>query len=229
MQAETVLKGNLAVAGRFLFSQLSRFDLKDRSVRLAINRVCRGYSTPIHWRFYKFILSSYRPEKILVAGVYCGRDIAYICALAKELGVPASITGVDLFADVPMADWRPEQRNLSWEAAGYGQSPSLERTRRNLESLSFNATLVQGDAIAFCQNSPDKYDFIYIDTSHDYYTTRETIRAALNCRSDKGVLGGDDYLDFATWGVKSAVSEMLPQHQTYCMDFLWFAEQATPP
>ncbi len=69
------------------------------------------------------------------------------------------------------------------------------------------------------------FDLIFIDTSHDYETTRDTILAALPRLTDSGVLAGDDYSDEGTWGVKRAVRELCPQHFVY-MDWIWYAPKS---
>lgn len=224
MNFQTVLHSNLDIAKRFSLRQFSRFDKIDQKERSKINRICPGYSTSIHWRFFKFIIEKYHPSKIAIAGVYHGRDVAYMATLGKKQGITDfHVTGVDLFSDQPLPDWTPEQRAKSWEENGFGPSPTLEQAMQNLSVLRLNnlVTLVKSDAIEFFNQASEQFDLIYIDTSHDYFTTRETIRAAKKCIRPTGLFAGDDYLDFATWGVKSAVTEEFPKHKTFCSDFIW--------
>lgn len=225
MNFQTIAQCNLDIAKRVALRQFARIDFVDREARSKINRTCPGYSTSLHWRFFRFILEKYQPKSIAVAGVYHGRDIASLAMLGNRLNVPnLKITGIDLFSDQPLPDWTPEQRAKTWEENGFGPSPTLEQASQNLASLQVDnyCHLVKSDAIEFFNQYTDRFDFIYIDTSHDYYTTRETIRAAKTCINLGGIFAGDDYLDFATWGVKSAVAEEFPNHKTFCSDFIWY-------
>ncbi len=224
MDAKAVLKANFEVARRFGMRQVSRFDRVDAAERGKVNAVCRGYSTAFHWRFFRWVMQEHKPASMAIAGVFFGRDVSYLCTLSKMVGDPGmTVTGVDLFADHELPDWSPDQKG-SWEANGYGQAPSIENTQKNIDALGFSdrVTLNRGDAIEFFESATESWDFIYIDTSHDYLTTLQTIEAALPRLNPGGIMGGDDYLDFGMWGVRSAVTKALPDHQTFASDFIWW-------
>lgn len=201
----------------------------DDFVRKQIDVVCAGWSGIKHWTFQQEILTK-MPHlcNICMLGVYLGRDTAYMAVHLEHLRPGGHhITAVDLFSDAPCADWAPEKRGLTWEQAGFGPAPAMEAVRKNLSLLGLDAhvTLVKQDACSFLRSTGQIFDLIFIDTSHDYETTRDTIRAALPRLSDAGVLAGDDYSDEGTWGVKRAVSELCPRHSVF-MEWIWYAPKS---
>lgn len=198
----------------------------DDSVREQIDFVCAGWTDAKHWNFQRELLSKVSSiREVCMLGVYMGRDTAYMAAHLADLRADGyHITAVDLFSDEPCADWAPEKRGLTWEEAGFGKPPAIEIVRNNLDTLGLGAhvSLVKQDACAFLRDSNQTFDLIYIDTSHDYETTRDTILAALPRLSEIGVLCGDDYSDEGTWGVKRAVTELCPEHRVF-MGWIWYA------
>lgn len=208
--------------------------------RARIDAACPGWSDARHWEFFKNILDPegfsvtyhgggliHGPIKhVCLCGVYQGRDIAYMKYHRPSL----EITGVDLFSDKAMADWPVEKRGMTWQEAGFGEPPSRARVKKNLDAvmdpMSCNGlALLERDAAPFLREvkSPlrEAFDLIYIDTSHDYETTRDTIAAAVS--TGCGLIAGDDYADGQQWGVKRAVQEAFTEHQVFG-DWIWLAE-----
>lgn len=170
-----------------------------------------GWSRPAHALFFSAVCESLRPSfRALVCGVYHGLDLALILVTAKRAGVSVELTGVDLFSDQPCADWDEDQRARgTWEANGFGPPPSIESARLNAPT----ARLVKANSIEFMQSSPQLFDFIYLDTSHDYETVAREIPAAKRILAPGGVLAGDDYYNPGSgWGVDRAVCELCPHH-----------------
>lgn len=165
-------------------------------------------------------------KNICVCGVYFGRDIAYITTILNSLGRhDYQIVGVDKFEDSYCDDWPEEKRNLTWQEAGFGPAPTLNKTKGNLFELGLaaNVFLVSDLDVNFLKNTQQKFDFIYLDTSHDYETVRKTIKLSLGCLSPNGMLGGDDFSDEGTWGVASAVRDSLTKYDVF-FNWLWLAK-----
>jgi predicted O-methyltransferase YrrM len=177
-------------------------DLRGVSDRIAINRVCRGYSNAIHWHFFRCVVKRHNPRSILMLGAYFGRDMAYL----RHFSPTASILGVDRFSDSACADWSADKRGYTWQRAGFGPAPSLKRTRLNFDVLGMAAGLVEATAQDFLRKTRFEFDFIYVDVAHDRRTTAEVIQRALPRLKPGGVLAGDDY---NTPGVRAAVDELL--------------------
>jgi hypothetical protein len=194
-----------------------------------INDVCRGWSTREHWAFFETLFRDHPGVRdVCILGVYHGRDIAYMATLLRRLKRAGySITGVDRFSDGPMPDWPPEKVGLTWEQAGFGPAPVRERALDNLTALGLHegVTLVPSDAVAFLQATDRLFDFIYIDTSHDYETTVAHIRAALPRLAAGGVIGGDDFSDEGTWGVRRAVQHCFTRFRGH-KGSIWSADPA---
>jgi hypothetical protein len=193
-----------------------------------INSICRGYSDYKHWLFFKKVLSSIKGHDVLMLGVYQGRDIAYISALLKLLGIQKySITGVDKFDDSPCMDWPEDKHGMRWQEAGFGVPPDLNIARKNLAELglSDNVLFVQNNAEDFLKNSKKFFDLIYIDVSHDYQTTMNCIDLAVPRLTAKGHVGGDDFSDIGTWGVASAVKESFASFKLF-YDWIWLANKS---
>lgn len=198
----------------------------DNQLQEQIDLVCHGWADAKHWNFQRELFTKIPSiREICIVGVYMGRDTAYMAAHLSALhGDEFHITAVDLFSDQPCADWPEEKRGLTWEQAGFGSAPQLGAVRQSMETLGYDkrVTLVKQDAAEFLRSTDQEFDLIYIDTSHDYETTRETILAALPKLRATGVLAGDDYSDEGTWGVKRAVTELCPQHRVF-MNWIWYA------
>lgn len=191
----------------------------------AIEAQCRGWSGDRHWQWQAQLFEKVPTIRdVCILGVYHARDTAYAAALLKALGREHRITAVDLFSDEPCADWPDEKLGMTWEEAGFGPAPTIENARMNLTNLGLaeNVELVRSDADSFLDNTDKTFDLIYIDTSHDYDTTRRTIQAALPRLRELGILAGDDFSNQDTWGVEKAVREACPTVRVFA-DWIWFA------
>jgi SAM-dependent methyltransferase len=198
---------------------------RERARRRAIDRVCRGYSTERHWSFFRRLLARPQIGSCLMLGVYYGRDIAYMSAILQLLGRSAEIVGVDKFEDSPCEDWPAEHRGSTWQKAGFGPAPDVERARANLAHLGFDrgVSLHRGRAEDYLAATDRAFDFIYIDTSHDYATTRNTIDLAARRLRPTGLIGGDDFSDEGTWGVASAVRDSFSRFELFS-EWIWLAK-----
>ncbi|MFN8607355.1 MAG: class I SAM-dependent methyltransferase [Vulcanimicrobiota bacterium] len=196
-------------------------------LRRKIQRVCIGYSGRRHWRFWKDLLVQRQPRRILILGVYFGRDIAFLCQLKKLTGRSCEIVGVDKFEDRFCDDWPEELRDKNWSEAGFGQAPSRQAAESNLRRLGYDLSqvrLVASRAEDYLSQSQELFDFIYIDTAHDYNSTVEIIGLCLPRLAPGGGIGGDDFSDQGTWGVKSAVTDCFSRYHTSHGSQIWLAE-----
>lgn len=180
-----------------------------------INSVCIGWSTENHVQFFTEILSDQRINNVCVCGVYHGRDIAYIKYLALTLyNRDITIVGVDLFSDEPGTDWAENKRHMTWQQFCGMPNPTIEKAQSNLELLNLNnkVTLIKNRDAIFLDSTNEKFDFIYLDTAHDYDTVKTSIDKSIHKLSNIGLIGGDDFSDAGTWGVASAVKKSFSQH-----------------
>ena len=186
--------------------------------------MCRGYSSERHWSFFRHLFA--RPEigTCLVLGVYYGRDMAYMSAILELTGRRAEIVGVDKFDDTPGEDWPSELHQSTWREAGFGPPPDIESARENLSRLGFTShiQLHRGRAEDYLGAASRAFDFVYIDTSHDYATTRRLIDLAVPRLKRGGLIGGDDFSDQGTWGVASAVQESFSRFEVFS-GWIWLA------
>lgn len=199
----------------------------DENLRQQIDAACRGYSRRVHWDFFQQLLLNEKIRNICMLGVYFGRDIAYMQRILKTLGrTDCQIVGVDLFADVAGADWPDAIKGKTWEQAGFGPAPTRAAAMANLQALGLaqNVTLVQSKAEEYLASTNLVFDFIYVDVSHDYQTTLNSIDTGILKLHPQGFMGGDDYSDEGTWGVKKAVGERFPSHML-SGNWVWMAQQ----
>ena len=99
--------------------------IENDKARADIDARIPGWSNAVHWHYFDELVAS-GVRSICMLGVYAGRDIAYLLHHFHQAHLTDfRIVGVDLFADVPGADWTPEQAGKSWRDAGYGCPPSL--------------------------------------------------------------------------------------------------------
>jgi hypothetical protein len=201
----------------------SRFEVKDWRSRRTIYRLCRGYSTARQWKFFRSALRDEKIRSVCVLGVYFGRDIASLSWLLRQRGGNYRLVGVDLFADVPGADWPQEKRGLTWQQAGFGPAPDRRTVVQSLQALGLNekVELVTHSAQHFLSETDKKFDFVYLDVAHDYETTAECIELALNRLNPGGLLAGDDFSNAGTWGVARAVEEYFPRRRLFGQSIWW--------
>jgi hypothetical protein len=195
---------------------------EDRTRVAAICETVKGYSTEKHYAFFRHLLTYTRTARMLMLGVYYGRDIVFLLDLAARLQKPLSITGVDKFSDDFCEDWPVERRSLNWQAAGFGAAPTLDAAKSNIARFGQAELIKERDAY-FLARCKDKFDAIYLDTSHDYETVCRQIRQALPLLASEGLLMGDDYSDQGTWGVRRALSELAPGHVVFG-NWIWIAD-----
>ncbi|MBZ5637124.1 MAG: class I SAM-dependent methyltransferase [Acidobacteriia bacterium] len=202
-----------------------RLSPAERRQKDEVDSVCIGYSGDGHWNFFRTIARRPNLRKLCVLGVYHGRDVAYLSALlAREGRGDAAIVGVDKFEDTPCKDWPESASGLSWRQAGFGEPPDIETTRRNLARLGLdrNVSLRKQEAESFLAKTAEVFDFIYVDTSHDYHSTDRTIRLAMRRLNPDGTIAGDDFSDRGTWGVASAVRDSFVKFEVLS-DWIWLA------
>lgn len=194
--------------------------------RKRIERTCLGYSGKGHWNFFRNLFSEHPGiSRICILGVYYGRDIAFMSYHLGKLGREFHITGVDKFEDQAGEDWPDELKGKTWQEAGFGPAPKKEFAQANLEKLGFakNVTLVQDTGENFLRTNSRLFDFVYIDVSHDYETTKESISLARRNVREGGWIGGDDFSNEGTWGVKKAVQEAFSEFDLV-NDWIWLAQ-----
>lgn len=170
----------------------------------------RGWSVPLHHALFASVIPRIPTDgSLLICGVYRGMDLAIMRAAGLDVVTSISVVGVDLFSSEPCADWTQEQRDRgTWEAAGMGLPPSME----SAQALAPAAQLVRASSIDFMNATDSRFDFIYLDTSHDYQTVWAEIKAARRILKPDGLLAGDDYGGPEHWGVRRACEELLPHH-----------------
>ena len=142
-------------------------------------------------------------KEMLVLGVYHGRDIAYLMSLARALGRPLQVVGAGVVPDDFCEDWPKERQSLNWqEARLLGTSPNFEAAQAHMARLGFSDSvrLVKERDERFLASCSERFDAIYIDTSHDYDTVARQVRQTFGLLTDNGLLCGDDYSDQGNLG-----------------------------
>ena len=183
---------------------------------------CPGWSNFMHFSFFEQVLGRLRSPKVCVLGVYQGRDMAYMQTIMSHRKQDFDMIGIDLFEDAPGTDWPEENRGMTWEEAGFGQAPSAELAKRNLERMSCKATLFKGRATEFLAKTAETFDFVYVDVAHDYETTRDVLQLAARRMAVGGILAGDDYNNDPAFGVKRAVDERFGLAVSVISDRIWY-------
>jgi hypothetical protein len=200
---------------------------EDRRRMDAIRQSVPGYSEGVHYAFFKHLIRCADIKRLLILGVYHGRDIAYLIDNARALARPLQVVGVDKFSDDFCADWPKERQALNWQRAGFGTPPSFAAAQAHLARLGFadSVTVIQQRDEDFLAACSERFDAIYIDTSHDYETVARQIRQTSGLLTDDGVICGDDYSDQGTWGVKRAVTELVPGHVVFA-NWIWIGARS---
>jgi hypothetical protein len=183
-----------------------------------------GWSGATHYLFFKSVFAALPEIKtVLIIGVYQGRDIAFMSdACEREL----QIVGVDKFSDTPCDDWPEEKRSGNWQAAGFGDAPTLEKAQANLAHLPVKHALrlIESDDAVWLEAIEGKFDLIFLDTAHDKATVARQLRQVRKLCHENTVIAGDDYENLLpTWGVKDAVTEGFKEHHVLG-DVIWLAD-----
>lgn len=191
-----------------------------------------GWSRISHWVFFRSLLDVTPMRRLLVCGVYHGRDIAYLLQLRTRHYPerPLRIIGVDLFRNGDCADWPAGMKNrkLSWMDAGFGPPPSIDAAIASLSEYARNGevSLTQDDDEHFLANCKEVFDTIYLDASHDYASVARQLRQVRKlCQSGETIICGDDFRDGGTWGVEKAVREAFGSIHVVG-DQIWFTDAA---
>ena len=141
---------------------------------------------------------------------------------ARAYDIEIDFTGVDKFSDDFCEDWPEEDKSKNWEDAGFGVAPNIDETRRHLLCVGFSdVNLVKMHDATFMAQDNNIYDFIYIDTSHDYETVQRQIRQVKRLCHDNTIVSGDDYSDNGTWGVPKAVRDETKEHGLF-LNWIWY-------
>lgn len=217
-----------------VLNDVEKTKVEDTAAIAPIVEKTKGWSGLAHYQFFRSLLASAAPAKMLVAGVYRGRDLSFILDAARRFHPvrPLALKGVDAFSDKPCADWPEEKRSMTWEQAGFGPPPSFSAAVAACSEFAthdhFNSLVIteQNDE-KFLAETTEKFDVIYLDTSHDYETVARQLRqVARVCSSANTIICGDDYSDAGTWGVKRAVSEAFTSHGVFA-GAIWFSDLAS--
>lgn len=194
----------------------------------AISEKVKGWSVPSHYLFFQLALETLPGiSRILVLGVYHGRDMSFIvdgCNRTLE------ITGVDKFADEPCDDWPTENRAKKWNEAGYGDAPSFQAANDNVlahkapqHTVNFLASDDES-ALKLLAEQGKKFELIYLDTAHDRATVERQLEQIRPLCTLETLIAGDDYENILpTWGVKDAVAARFLEHHILG-DSIWFAD-----
>lgn len=196
---------------------------QDREAIAAIQAKIIGWSGAPQYGFFKGALAA-RPdiEKILMVGVYYGRDIAFILDVLARYHPErkVSITGVDKFSEERCADWRAEAGN--WEQHTHGMpAPNIAKATANLIPLGGNLALIKSDDLTYFANHQGTFDLIYLDAAHDLESVRAQFAAVRRICRTETIIAGDDYSNENGWGVKTAVNEAFA-HFNLMDDWVWW-------
>lgn len=182
-----------------------------------INGDIPGWSGYAQYGFFKAMFDAYRIERLLMLGVYHGRDLGYCMDILRRLHPEKAVTlvGVDKFSDTPCADWPEEKKSADWKTAGFGLPPDYDTAKKNLaafEGWKAKLVLIHSEDEKYLLEHAGDFDAVYCDTSHDFDSISRQIKQCTRAGFIRagGVICGDDYLERPEWGVIKAVDELLP-------------------
>ena len=189
----------------------------------AINGRIRGWSIVHHYWFFKSWLDAYpEAKRILIVGVYLGRDISYM--LDAAAGRELHVVGVDKFNAEPCDDWPQEKRGMSWEEAFQCPPPDLDAATANIGAKPPHVVqLIKADDKDWLESEIGPFDLIFLDASHEFASISRQIRACHKLCHPQTIVSGDDYSDVQPgWGVTEAVKESFKYHH-HINYRIWFA------
>ena len=192
----------------------------------AISSRIRGWSIVHHYWFFRSYIDAYhekeRPLRILIVGVYLGRDISFMLDAAGDR--PLEITGVDKFNAEPCDDWPEEKRGMTWEQAFNCPPPDIKKASENIGAKAPHIVrLIKADDKDWLEAATGAYDLIFLDASHEYASISRQIRAVHKLCHPNTIVSGDDYSNVQpNWGVTEAVKDAFKFHH-HINYRIWFA------
>lgn len=141
-----------------------------------------------YWDIYYLAASRFPNGNLLEVGVWKGLSLKYLAEKAPE----AQIYGVDVF---------------EYDQEYHGRTGSfLEDAQKRLEAFK-NVQLIKKDSFEFAKDEEHLiYDFIFLDTFHDYEQIKKELHAYWPLLKKGGLFAGHDY-GGSHVGVKQAVDE----------------------
>lgn len=187
-----------------------------------INGRIIGYSNERHYAFFKTLFGVEDIKRVLILGVYHGRDIAYMLDVLARYhpGRQVEIVGVDKFTNDACDDWPADRKALNWAQAGFGTPPSLEGAILNVGAAPVK--LHKAHDSDYLELTEEKFDVVYLDTAHDEKTVSRQLSQVRRVCNPEAILCGDDYSNEGTWGVKKAVEQSFTIHHIFA-DWIWFS------
>ena len=187
-----------------------------------------GYSGAIHYSFWTNLVAVPDWSSLLMFGVYHGRDLSMLCEIAGDYPKRQFLfTGVDKFNDESCADWPNEVKGKTWAEAGLGKCPDYATAKANIEQYrppTVKLTICKSDEMEFIATHPFTYDFIYLDTAHDYDSVCRQVKAVKKLCHPKTILMGDDYTNKgfagAQFEVRRAVCDSFTEHTVFG-EWIW--------
>lgn len=142
-----------------------------------------------YWDIYDLAAKNFPNSKLLEVGVWKGLSLKYLAEKAPQ----AQIRGVDIF---------------EYDKDYHGRTGSfLEDAQKRLAPFK-NVHLEISDSFEFAEEwaTPNSYDFIFLDTFHDYEQIKKELHAYWPLLKNGGLFAGHDY-GGSHIGVKQAVDE----------------------
>lgn len=155
-------------------------------VLLAIPDVRRAVN-PGDRRALHYMMDHFRPKRILEVGTHIGASTAWMASLLKrqalEDGVPFSLTSVDV------KDVNCEQTKY-WLKFGADCSPAERMSRLGVSDA---VRFIASDSLEYLRETPDTYDFVFLDGNHRASHVYREIPHVLDRLSPGGVVLLHDY------------------------------------
>ena len=219
-----------ALRARLDADESSRSSLQDREYCSIASKV-PGWSRLNHYLFFRSMVEATDIQCVLIVGVYHGRDICFLLDARNKFAEfhHLAIHGVDKFNDTECADWLPTAKGKTWEENQYGPPPTIKAAAENIcphLRRKGEVKLIQQPDEDYLATTENKFDLIYLDSSHDYETVaRQLVQVRRLCAGASTIIAGDDFNDEGTFGVKKAVTEAFGAVATLG-GLIWFTDAA---
>lgn len=143
-------------------------------------------------------------NKILELGAFLGRTTRAICD---------NTSGYVYTID----NWNTPELCVDWDEISVS---FVENLQDHFDTNKL--TLLNGntDYVLTCRTLKDeKFDFIFIDASHEYEQVKRDIINCFNLLDSGGIISGHDF----NWpGVEQAVKELIPDYKLF--NYIWYKE-----
>jgi len=196
--------------------------------RIGIHRYWYDIDGWFSWRSAQEEAVSWFPDesRFVEVGTYLGRSLCSLGEVVEASGKLITVIGIDTCRGSGPEGWRGKDYHVGAVEAGGGTFAGALHKNILDCGLGDKVQLIISDSVSAAKLfSNASLEWVHLDARHDHASVKTDIEAWLPKIKPGGWLSGDDY-DEKKWPeVVRAVSELLPEANSWCQNqWRWVVE-----